>query len=94
MEPVLALDADNTHLYPGARLTADEGLAALSGPTEAIVLFRDHSTADAVLTRAGDEFELRVEAYSTAAGTGIDAKSWVLRAGDDRSLVVKRRADV
>ncbi len=85
MEPaagdVLALVADNTHLYPGARLAADKRLPAL--PVEAIVLFRDDVRAEAVLTPSADGFVLGVEPYTTAAGTSIGRKSWSLRIADD-----------
>lgn len=88
------LNADNTHLYPGARLAVYEDATLPDSRVEAVILFRDESSADAVLVPSGDGFVLYVESYSTAAGTSIDAKSWVLQAADDWSLVVKRRADV
>lgn len=88
------LNADNTHLYPGARLAVYEDATLPDSRVEAVVLFRDDSSADAVLMPSEDGLALYVESYSTAAGTGIDAKNWVLQAADDRSLVVKRRADV
>ncbi|MFT3872251.1 MAG: hypothetical protein QM714_06325 [Nocardioides sp.] len=91
MEEVLALTADHTHLYPGARLTVPETSALPSESADVIVLFRDHSTAEAVLTRSGEGFELRVEPYSTVAGTAIDTKTWRLAATEDGSLVVRRR---
>ena len=88
---VLALVADNTHLYPGARLTADKSLPTL--PVEAIVLFRDDARAEAVLTPSADEFVLTVEPYVTAAGASIGRKPWSLRIADDGLLRVGRLVD-
>lgn len=94
MENVLALNAGNTHLYPGARLTAHEAPAWPNRPTEVVVVFGDHSHAEAVLTPSGeDTFVLQVETYSTAAGTAVGARSWHLGVADDRTVTVKSRAD-
>ncbi len=93
MDRVLALTADNTHLYPGARLATHTAEALPSRPTTVVVVFSDHVHAEAVLTPSDGVFVLRVAAYSTAAGTAIDAKSWNLAIADERALTVKSRAD-
>lgn len=93
MEDVLSLNADNTHLYPGARLTVRDGEALPSQPAEVIVVFRDHSPAEALLTPIDDAYVLQVESYSTAAGIAIGAKSWRILIADDRTLTVKSRAE-
>lgn len=92
METVLALTADHTHLYPGARLRMDEDAALPDRPAEAIVLLRDQTTADATLAPAKDGLLLRGEPHTTAAGTRIEAKEWALRTRDDGALSVVRRA--
>ena len=86
METVLPLYADHTHLYPGARLTASDAPFAI-GPsgTEVIVFFRDHTEADGVLAGSDDGLVLRVEGYSTGAGTAIEPKAWQVVVADDRT---------
>lgn len=93
MEAVLTLNAGNTHLYPGARLTAQVASVLPNKPTEAVILFQDHARAEAELTPSNDACVLQVEAYSTAAGTAVGAKSWNLKVADDGTLTVRSRAD-
>ncbi len=96
MENVVAFEAGNTHLYPGARLIyATTALpAGPARPVEALVVFSDRSHAEAVLEPSDDDtLVLQVEAYSTAAGTSVGAKSWHLVVADDRTLRVRSRAD-
>ncbi|MFT4009099.1 MAG: hypothetical protein QM655_03555 [Nocardioidaceae bacterium] len=91
MEAVLALAADNTHLYPGARLTADDLPAPPDQPTEVVVVFRDHSHADGLLTPSANGLILHVEAYATVAGTAIGPKSWQVKITEDRLVIVGSR---
>ncbi|WP_353476270.1 hypothetical protein PVT71_25285 (plasmid) [Salipiger sp. H15] len=80
---MVELEAFHTHLYPGARgrliSAPPEG-----GESAARVHFSDGGVAGARLT--GET--LAVAGHRTAAGTGIDARSWRLRfSGSDFSVV-------
>ena len=93
MQTLPALHADNTHLYPGARLSGQCAARPVGQPTEVVVVFTDHSHAEAMLTPSGDAHTLQVEAYSTAAGTTIETKNWRLATADGQTFIVKSRAD-
>lgn len=76
------LDAPNSHLYPGARLSCRGALR--DGPVT--VLFADGSVTGGRL--ADDRLETRP--YATAAGTAIPAKAWRLKiAGRDIRILAK-----
>lgn len=66
---MLELDATNTHLYPGAKGTILSG-DAQDGPVT--LRFADGSAATGRL----EGETLRLDPYTTAAGTDIAAKAW------------------
>jgi hypothetical protein len=65
--------ATNTHLYPGAWLTADTD-EPCAGPVT--IEFADLGTVRARLEARGGEWLLRVAAHRTQRGAAIDAKIW------------------
>lgn len=70
------LRASNTHLYPGARLTAGDEPALRPGDTVAIE-FADLGFANAkVRVAPAASRELVVDAHRTRGGTEIVAKRW------------------
>lgn len=74
------LRASNTHLYPGARLTAGDEPALRPGDTVAIE-FADMRIANAKVRAApAASLELAVDAHRTRGGTAIAAKRWLLAA--------------
>ncbi|KRS17177.1 hypothetical protein [Roseovarius indicus] len=66
---MLELDATNTHLYPGARGTV---LSGAPGDGPVTLRFADGAAAPGMLQAE----TLKVEPYTTAAGTRIAAKAW------------------
>ncbi|RSN63814.1 hypothetical protein DMH12_04700 [Streptomyces sp. WAC 04229] len=95
---------DRTHLFPGARcrvqgLPDPRGFAARPAPIDVDVRFSDGVIADARLS-ADDPAApvLIVAAYTTAAGTSIDGRGWVVRgtvlAGDEVELILGGAAPV
>lgn len=80
--------AYGTHLYPGAQLTPDAHRPLLNGISEAVIIFRDGSRAEALITTTPDGIRLEDEGYVTAARTSIAPKSWQLRRIDHSQLVV------
>ncbi|MEZ5085678.1 MAG: hypothetical protein R2722_05330 [Tessaracoccus sp.] len=91
MKEVRTLYADNTHLFPGARLAFADAQPAPDAPTEAMIVFTDSSRAEATLDPSDSTWLLRVESYTTAAGTVIEAKSWGILISDERMLTVSSR---
>lgn len=83
---MLELEATNTHLYPGARGTILGG-EATSGPVT--LRFADGGAATGRL----EGETLRVDPYTTAAGTGIAAKAWRIALSDKEFRITARDAD-
>ncbi|MET9255416.1 hypothetical protein [Streptomyces sp. NPDC003717] len=78
----------HSHLFPGARcrlqnLRDPGAFAAAPWPVEVDLRFSDGVVVDAVLASAGPGDDapavLTVPAYSTAAGTAIDGRTWLVR---------------
>ncbi|WP_432100314.1 hypothetical protein [Streptomyces sp. WAC 04229] len=95
---------DRTHLFPGARcriqgLPDPRGFAARPAPVDVDVRFSDGVIADARLSTEGPaDPVLVVAAYTTAAGTSIGGRGWVVRgtvlAGDEVELILGGAAPV
>ena len=66
--------AANTHLYPGARLTAATRSPARAGPL--LIEFADLGSAAAHLVGRPGAWRLQVEAHRTKRGTAIAARAW------------------
>ncbi|WP_145942833.1 hypothetical protein [Corynebacterium glyciniphilum] len=97
MDSVITLRVSHSHLFPGAVLRLPEGQPYPAVPAECLLLFSDESEAEAEIipdhstdTAAG---RLLVSAYTTGAGTAIDAKNWHLTATAPSELKVTRRTD-
>ncbi|MEQ8293127.1 MAG: hypothetical protein RIA08_13055 [Roseovarius sp.] len=82
---MLELEATNTHLYPGATGTILSG-EPVSGP----VTLRFADGGGAAGTLSGEV--LHTAPYTTAAGTGITAKSWQIAFDGDRFRITARAA--
>ena len=74
----MILRATHTHFYPGHRGTVSgpTRLADLPAGGACVVEFSDGSATLARLKQSGAGWQLRTDAYRTAAGTGIAAKRW------------------
>jgi hypothetical protein len=83
----MILQATHTHLYPGHRgkIFGPAQPADLQTGRDCLVEFSDGSVASARITRSANGWQLRTNAYRTAAGTEIVAKLWIisLEKGDD-----------
>jgi len=84
MIAVMILEATHTHLYPGHR-------GKVSGPTQVpdlqaggdcLVEFSDGSVTPARISESEDGWQLRTDAYRTAAGTDIAEKCWRVVLGE------------
>lgn len=91
MDNVVTLNADNTHLFPGAKLTVNESMPTQDSTREVLILFSDYSQAEGTLKPEHGRFRLQVEEHSTAAGTKVGRKAWNVEAADDRVLNVKSK---
>ncbi|MER5951806.1 hypothetical protein ABT127_37790 [Streptomyces sp. NPDC001904] len=88
----------HTHLFRGARirirgLAAPGAFVAAPRAVDLVLRFADDVVADAELRPEGPAgTELVVAAYTTAAGTPLDGRSWTVRAverkGDEVELAV------
>ncbi|RPK67478.1 hypothetical protein EES43_03050 [Streptomyces sp. ADI96-02] len=85
----------HTHLFPGARcrlqgLPDPEAFAARPRPGDVLLRFSDAVATDAEVRTDGPA--LAVPAYTTAAGTPIDGRAWLVRefagAGDEVELTI------
>ncbi|QCO19387.1 hypothetical protein D3869_29485 (plasmid) [Azospirillum brasilense] len=78
----ITLEAGGTHLYVGARGTVRDGrLSAAPSvkPPPCMVVFSDGVfTAGTLTPRGGTEWQLAVDGYTTARGTAIPAKRWLV----------------
>lgn len=82
---MLELEATNSHLYPGARGRVASGTASDGA---VVLVFADGVCVSATL--AGDR--LTVPPHTTARGTAIAQKGWVIEFGDGR-FRIRSRAD-
>ncbi|MFJ7326225.1 hypothetical protein ACIQVN_08190 [Streptomyces cyaneofuscatus] len=92
----------HTHLFPGAHchlqgLPDPTAFAAAPHPVDIYLRFPDGAATDAELltgTPAGPT--LKVPAYTTGAGTAIDARTWAVRditaTGDEVELTIGARS--
>ncbi|HUF87881.1 MAG TPA: hypothetical protein VMM59_10915 [Thermohalobaculum sp.] len=87
--PPLVLRAGASHLYPGARGSLEGALAAARTPC--LVAFADGAAATATLAPRGDALILATAPYTTARGTGIAAKRWLVEL-NAQGFRVRRRA--
>lgn len=92
----LDVHGTNTHLYVGARLSADIPATELGGSPRGLrIVFRDGSEVFAELLQSdAGALAVDVPAHRTAAGTEIAAKTWRVsaeEAGDGSVLVVTGR---
>ncbi|MEW2068554.1 hypothetical protein [Streptomyces sp. NPDC007346] len=75
----------HTHLFPGARcriqgLPNPHTFAAAPHPLDLYLRFSDGAATDAELRTADPAGPvLHVPAYTTGAGTAIDARTWIVR---------------
>ncbi len=86
---MLKLAVADTHLYPGCRATLEQldDEARHSSDEPVSLVFSDGAMAAGTLADA----VLSVEPYTTAAGTAIAAKAWVVaRAGTDLRVTGRR----
>lgn len=97
MDSLITLRVSHSHLFPGAVLRLRDGQQFPADPAECLLIFSDESEAEAEIipdhstdTAGG---RLLVSAYTTGAGTAIDAKNWHLTATAPSELKVTRRAD-
>lgn len=74
----LVLNAGNTHLYRGARLSTGIPAGELGAEPRGLrIVFRDGNEVDAELLQNDDgDLAVEVPAYRTAAGTDLIAKVW------------------
>jgi hypothetical protein len=81
----LLLRATSTHLYRGSRLRPAEPVTGLGDAPRGIrIVFSDGVEVDAELLRSDrGELALDVPSYTTAAGTGLDQKTWRATAVED-----------
>ena len=89
----LVLRAGSSHLYPGAAGTAHGALP--HGAEPCLVEFADGAATLATLTPGEDRHVLATEPYTTARGTRIPAKRWVIAVtggNPELSFRVLRRA--
>lgn len=91
MSELAVLRAENTHLYPGARLHGDHETGPLTAAGEVVIVFSDHAHAEAQIAVDGDGFALHVQPHTTAAGTSIEARSWQLTSTGGHRLRIAAR---
>ncbi len=70
------LQAGGSHLYPGARGTAAGLPPTPGGPC--LVEFADGAAAHATLAVEGDHLVLALAPYTTARGTRVPARRWLV----------------
>jgi hypothetical protein len=94
---MMRLRATNTHLYPGARLRAEEGAAELRKGDAVAIEFADLQVAIArvATTRRDGQIELAVASHRTGKGTAIAAKRWLGEplGGEEMGYRIVRRLD-
>jgi hypothetical protein len=97
MDSLITLRVSHSHLFPGAVLHLRDGQQVPADPAECLLIFSDESEAEAefVPGDGGDPSHgrLLVSAYTTGAGTAINAKSWHFTGTAPGELKVTRRTD-
>ncbi|AWJ87904.1 hypothetical protein TSH58p_30860 (plasmid) [Azospirillum sp. TSH58] len=93
----ITLEAGGTHLHVGARGTVRDGrlsAAPFGRPSPCLVVFSDGAFAAGTLTpQGGTEWRLAVDGYTTARGTAIPAKRWLVEmAGIGGTLSFRAKA--
>ena len=81
----MILEATHTHLYPGHRGKIS-GLAQttdLQAGDDCLVEFSDGSVTPARISKTEDGWQLHTGAYSSAAGTDITEKYWLVYLEED-----------
>lgn len=78
----ITLEARGTHLHVGARGTVRDGHLSADPSVKAspcIVVFADGTfTAGTLTPHGGTEWRLAVDGHTTARGTAIPAKRWLI----------------
>lgn len=78
----------HTHVYPGCRATTDQSIQAGAVHVE----FSDGSIAQGSVGQLLEgKFTLSIDAYTTAKGTSIKSKSWLVEPEKEGFLHVTRR---
>lgn len=75
--------ASNTHLYPGARLTARSGGPLRRGAVMTIEFADLAVTTARVASAEAGRLVLEVDAHRTRAGAALPAKRWAIERIDD-----------
>jgi hypothetical protein len=73
----MILEATHTHLYPGhkGKISGLAQIADMQASGDCLVEFSDGSATPARISKSEDAWQLHTEAYRTAAGTDIGARS-------------------
>jgi len=81
----MILEATHTHLYPGHRgkVSGLAQIADLQTRRDCLVEFSDGSATAASISESGEDWQLRTNAYRTAAGTEITDKRWLVHLEKD-----------
>ena len=85
---MIVLRATHSHLYPGARGRLDGPMPPGSAPC--LVEFADGSAAHGTLMPEADGTVLATDPYTTACGTRIPAKRWLIEPTGEGFRVVRR----
>ena len=84
MVAVMILEATHTHLYPGHRgkVAGPAQVSDLQAGGDCLVEFSDGSVTPAGISESEAGWQLRTDAYRTAAGTDIAEKCWLVYLGE------------
>jgi hypothetical protein len=85
----MILRATHTHLYPGHRGTIAglTDLIDLPSDGDCLVEFSDGSVTPARITPSANHWQLETGAYTTAAGTAIAEKRWLVDLSESEDRV-------
>jgi len=85
----MILEATHTHLYPGHRgkVSGLTQVSDLQAGDDCLVEFSDGSVTPARVWESKDGWQLRTDAYRTAAGTDIAKKCWLVYLGENGNHV-------
>lgn len=88
----MLLHATHTHLYPGleGRVAGLSRIAELQTEGDCLVEFADGSATCAKISRKKNGWQLRADAYRTAAGTDIAERRWRVHFEEDGNRVIFR----
>lgn len=81
----MILKATHTHLYPGHRgkISGLAQIADMQADCDCLVEFSDGSATLARISKPDGGWQLRTDAYRTAAGTDIAEKCWLICLNED-----------